>query len=243
MKCLTELPTLSADQSARCLRIFLAGRQSFFFARLGDGAIECIGKHRRAGHTCDGEPYTSTLAGDLKNAVTMLIQGNDQVIWGDWRTAVAGSPPTYTGEWEALVDAGRRRLLHYEALYLRPSIDCVDFYTALRADRRKKLYLGPCGAAMAAQMVGACHLALPVGGLEKHAAWLREAIEAAHPEIILFGAGMAGLAVVARYWFTWRETTCIHIGSALDPLWSLRPTRGGQMRREEVHAYFGGMLS
>src|ERR1700758_4649254 len=103
------------DRDTRLLAFLIETHQPLFFARVGDGAIECINGVRRAPHTCDGELYTVGLALHLEAAVDSLKDGA-HVIWGNWEFACRGSKPTYVQEWKRLIglDKSWRSLVDYE---------------------------------------------------------------------------------------------------------------------------------
>lgn len=225
-----------ADMGARTLAWRIREKRPFFFVRIGDGAIECLLGRGRATHTCDKEMYTPALAKRLASAIIALKGAGDTVLWGDWRTAVAGSEPTYVPQWVALVNPEVRVRVDYESLLLmRDSAALVEFYQAARDDRRKKLYIGR-------DAIEACHLlkcakgiTTPMG-LVADSGWLLETIECARPEVIYFGAGMAGLVSVVEYWDAHRGVTCVHLGSALDPLYREKPTRARQLSCRQASA-------
>ena len=219
---------MTPDISARILGVKLNKGKPFFFARIGDGAVECIRGQGRAGHTCDMEAYSLELGARLNDAVLALRDGGSRVLWGDWRTAVGGSAPTYVEEWAALVDAPNRQLTNYEALLLnRQSRALVAFYATVRYDRRRKVYIGRDAAGASSLLQCASGITTPMA-LTLDIDWLRESIERARPEVILFGAGMGGLCAVVEYWSEHPDVTCIHLGSALDPYFGHR-SRAGQL--------------
>jgi hypothetical protein len=225
----------SPDHGARTLAGLIRAKRPFFFARVGDGAIECIRGRGRAAHTCDGEAYTPELAVLLEQAIETLKHAGSLVFWGDWKTATAGSAPTYVKEWESLVDAPSRQFLNYESLLLmRESSALVDFYTAVNQDQRHKLYLGK-NAEMAGMFLH-CN-ARPNPGFPFHveadAHYILRLLDAHDPEVILFGAGMRGFAAVVQYWSAHPYVTCIHLGSALDPLFGNK-SRAGQLSQERA---------
>lgn len=225
----------NADMGARTLAWRIREQKPFFFVRIGDGAIECIRGSGRAGHTCDGEEYNRALAGKLAASISTLRAGGDTVIWGDWRTATAGSAPTYTDEWAKMVDAPNRLRIDYESLLLmRESAALVEFYKSVRNDSRSKLYIGR--DALAAGDLLRCKSVFltPMGmGWREHYHMLK-ALSAIRPKVVLFGAGMVGLTAVVDYWQGHADVTCIHLGSALDPLYQPRATRAGQLSKEQA---------
>lgn len=241
-------PTGDADHGALQLATLVRGQSPFFFARVGDGAIECIDSQLTSACTCDGEKYTEELRGRLWNAIKGLRYMSRSVVWGDWATAVAGSPPRYVPRWDSLfIDpVFSDRLVNYESLLLmRKTEALVDFYRAVKDDDRKKVFVGsPWVARDAAYMLGATAITVP-GDPWKLAGAGEEIvsqIERECADVVLFGAGLEGFSAIAKWWVDQGcAETCIHIGSALDPLFKTK-TRSNQLHKHEAHALFAPLL-
>jgi hypothetical protein len=228
---------MTADQGAATLAGYLRQRRPFFFARIGDGAIECL--QGRKGQTCDGERYSLELAAELRKAIDALKSGG--AIFGDWRTAVAGSEPKYVPEWEKLIEPAGRELLNYESLLLmRQSEPLVDFYRAARNDSRKKMYIGRDAVEAVATLDCRRGIVTSMKLDLEGTRLLIEDIRWESPSVILFGAGMAGLIAVVKYWQENPGVTCIHLGSALDPLF--RQSRQRQLPMKVARAMFKELL-
>lgn len=237
--------TPNADKSADLLRLRIEQHISTFFVRIGDGAVECISGS--PAHSCDGEQYTPELADQLRFAITILKMGGPNVLWGDWRTAVAGSKPNYCPEWGKLVDAPRRKLLNYEALLvMRASPSLLAFYKAVSMDRRKKVYIGAAANEGAAAMLNAGFYPLPMRGVFEMREEILEYLRAELPGVILFGAGMGGLIPIVEYWHQhegdFQKPTCIHLGSSLDPVFQQKPTRSRQLPYDVARYFFKEIL-
>jgi len=235
--------TPTADESALILAMRIERRAPTLFLRFGDGALECIygcgGKQ-----TCDGEAYSKGLAAGLLDAAVAadLDCGvpDAKVYWGDWRTADGGSKPRYLAEWDGFRSTDE--MLHFEALLLmRESAALVDFYRAVKRDTRRKLFMGPCWNAGAARMLGADHLIVPDHDLFRHVEHVKERLDKLDPEVVLFGAGMAGNIPVVQHWQEHPERTYIALGSAMDPLFKGR-TRAGQLTMERAKKLFAELL-
>ncbi len=242
----TQWITPTADQSAEILTDHLKRRIPFFFIRYGDGALECIYGRDVKRQTCDGEVYSEDLAAALLDAWKRLTAGTSAVFAGDWQAASFGNGSGNNRElelWEALTAGVPFEWLHPEALLLmRESAALVDFYRAVKADRRRKVYMGPEKNAAAARFLGAFHLVTPmVPDLICKRAELLAGLDAFEPDVVLFGAGMAGNVVAVEQWGRRPEGTYISIGSALDPLFSEK-SRAQQLSERILKRMFRGML-
>lgn len=232
--------TPNADTSCAIMMLHLLQQDPFFFVRIGDGAVECV--RGMPGHTADHEQYHPVLASAMRETIRHLKAEGDRVLWGDWRTAVAGSAPNHVPEWEELVDAQRRLTLNYEALLLmRRSEQLLNFYHCVRNDPRRKLYVGAHYQTGAPTLLDSLFLPLPTGGVFQHRDVITHYLNHARPEIILFGAGMGGLVPIVEYWEKHPATTCIHLGSALDPLF-VKPTRSRQLSMADARDFLKELL-
>lgn len=220
---------LDADESARALTAKIRRQEPFFFVRYGDGALECINSF--AGSTCDGEMYGPVLGAELLLAWESLMQGK-HVYVGDWLSASfdgSSEHARYTRQYARLVGKAAPIWLHFEALLLmRESQALVDFYRTVKADTRRKLYMGPAENAGAARMLGADHLVTPMKGLFECRGVLLKKLLASDFEVLLYGAGMAGNIPVVKCWEQYPDRTYVNLGSALDPLGR------GKSRRQQI---------
>lgn len=241
----TTTPT--ADESAELLTAHIRLQDPFFFIRYGDGALECIyDEPRGPGRTCDGELYSRALGLELLNAWCRLESGRGTVFAGDWQSATFGRGSGHNREeqrWLALTSLAPFKWIHFEALLLmRESAALVDFYRAVRADPRRKLYLGPGKNAAAAQFLGAEHLFTPmVPNLYLQLPALQEELERRDFDVLLYGAGMAGNVAAVESWSRHKDRTYISLGSALDPLFSAK-SRTQQLPKHKLVAMFKEML-
>lgn len=238
--------TPSADASAIILTERIRSHQPTLFLRFGDGAVECIHgpSNPKFNHTCDGEVYSPALGAYLRLALRAVNGGDtENVFFGDWRTAESpGSKPQRILEWECLIRPNTRKLLHFEALLLmRVSEALLDFYRAVRADRRRKLFVGPACNHGAARMLQADHLVVPDRDLFASTPWIRTQLDRLDPQLVLFGAGMAGNGPVIGHWSEHQDRSYIALGSAMDPLFKGR-TRSNQIRQDQAQKLFKEML-
>lgn len=232
----TDFPT--ADESAALLTEQLTSRRPFFYVRYGDGAIECMWKPGSR-HTCDGEMYSPDLAAALGDAWGDLIAealAGATVFAGDWQSASFGNGSGHNPEldhWKKLIAGAPFRWLHFEALLLmRESQALVDFYKAVRWDRRRKVYMGPIKNSGAARFLRANHMVTPMApDLIAQREKLGAQLDAYEAEVVLYGAGMAGNVVAVDAWKRNTDRTYISLGSALDPLFS------GRSRSQQLPAH------
>lgn len=229
---------LNADESAALLTQKLRLKEPFFFVRYGDGAMECI--QGKAGHTCDGEHYSHDLGAELLRSWSAALKG-PHVYFGDWLSARferSTEKTRYEDFYRDLTGDFKLDWLHFEALLLmRESKPLIDFYRAVKADPRKKLFMGPRGNAGASEMLGADFLETSMTHLFMQAGKLTEQLLSRDFEVLLYGAGMAGNIPVTRCWERYPERTYVHLGSALDPLFRGK-TRWQQLKPERARALF-----
>lgn len=236
--------TLTADESLARLTSDLKAKRPFYFSKFGDGFLTCV--YGGPGFTCDGEAYTPGLAGLLIDCWRKMLK-SERCYLGDWMTASFERGPEMAREWEdSLHLPGIKSMLatwlHFECMLLmRESQELVEFYGAIKRDPRKKLYMGPVGNAGVAEMLGAEHLVVPMGGLIKQIPALTETLQAADFDVLIYGAGMAGNVPVTRCWERWPERTYINIGSALDPLF-WKKTRRQQISQERARVLLKELL-
>ena len=245
--------TPTADESCRILAARIRAKKRTLFVRFGDGAIECMHPIPRKGVSCDGELYQNELAAALVGVMRTIdarcfqVWSSAEEVWrstyfGDWRTATMGSPPQYVPEWVKTVRPLSRFLLHFESLLLnRQSAALVDFYAAVRADDRRKLFIGPCWNHGAARMLRANHFIVPDKNLFEHVNHMRQKIDELDPEVVLWGAGLAGNIPVIDHWSRHPDRTYIHLGSAMDPLFHGK-TRNGQLPMPVLREMFKELL-
>lgn len=253
---MTSLPakttaTPTADESAAILADHLRRKEPFFYVRYGDGAIECIyDEARPAPHTCDGEVYTKTLAEALLSAWTRLETSPHKVFAGDWQSAsfveLGRRNNREKDRWTALTLHAPFEFIHFEALLLmRESRVLVDFYRAVRDDRRRKVYMGP--HPQAAQFLRAQWVRTPmVTDLIRQRDEYVLTLQSLNPDVVLYGAGMAGNVIAVDYWDRrlaagMENTTCISLGSAFDPLFG-KKSRSQQLPAATLRRMFRGML-
>jgi hypothetical protein len=121
---------------------------------------------------------------------------------------------------------------------MRESEALVDFYRAVREDKRRKLYIGPMGnLSVASDALGCRFMQVPMQNLARYTEPLTEDLLASDFDVLLFGAGMAGNIPVVKCWEKYPERTYISLGSALDPL-GRGPSRKQQISPERARAMF-----
>ena len=80
------------------------------------------------------------------------------------------------------------------------------------------------------------------GGVWDRRREITEFLQLYDPQVIYFGAGMAVLDPVTRYWRERCDVTCVHLGSALDPLYASRQTRQRQLSRVEAWEFIADLM-
>lgn len=233
--------SLSPDESVKLLTEKILSHEPFYFAKHGDGAIQCIWGY--GVETRDKEQYSPQLGAALASSIDALIKG-DNVFLGDWMSATfdENREGEYAVEYEELMRGARARFIHFESLLLmRESQVLVEFYKAIATDRRRKLLMGPMAMAGAAKMLGAEHLVIPMEGLFDCVGHLTGDLLSRNFDVLLYGAGMAGHIPVTQCWQKYPERTYINLGSALDVLF-LGRTRRQQLPLRRAQQLFRGML-
>lgn len=250
------LTNLDADQSADLLRLMYESRTPFVFSKYGDGALECVYRLSTS-MTCDREVYTDALAERISSSWREVcrshIQGKGSarnLFVADWFSADFDEKLTglYPNEYVRFMEPVRQTAIfvNYEALLIdRASESLLSFYRSIRKDDRKKVIIGPEGWSGVQGMLNAwTHIGIPMKPdlLQECGEWLALELRRAHPDVILYGAGMAGAAIVAEYLSVNPQATCINLGSALDPLFMGKRTRKRQLSPEAARRLFAEML-
>jgi SAM-dependent methyltransferase len=176
--------------------------------------------------------------------------GGPQIYIGDWLSASFGANRSteYRAEYDRLIGDANLNFLHFEALLLtRESRELLDFYKAVKADTRRKVYLGPAAHAPAAKMLGCEHVVTPMRDLLACADSIYDKLAGNPFDVLLWAAGMAGTIPVVKLWEAFPGRTYINLGSAMDPLTrsATEPrgyTRSGQLTHAQAKAFFHELL-
>ena len=165
---------------------------------------------------------------------------------GDWLSASFDATSIYARyeqHYAELIGDGKPTFLHFESLLLmRESQALLDFYRTVKADTRRKLYMGPAANAAAAKMLGAEHLVTPMTGLFDECPRLTHELFSRDFDVLLYGAGMAGNIPAICCWEEFPERTYVNLGSALDPLFMGRKTRMQQILPLKARIFFRSLL-
>jgi len=233
--------TPTADQSAAILASKLRAREPFSFWRFGDGFLELAAG--RKGMTCDHEPYSEALRDGLLDVWTGLVTSDAPgVYFGDWQAASfvgPKDPSRYERDWQQYFGrVPHEQFLHPEALLLmRESEPLVDFWRAVREDPRRKAYFGPSENNETAKALGCEHVRTRMKFVLEDARHYQENLQRGDWDVLLFGAGLAGMIPAFRCWQRHPERTFIHVGSALDPVGRGR-SRHQQLSQARAQALF-----
>lgn len=238
------LTPLDADQTASLFAGKIRRKEQFFYLRYGDGALECIHRLGR-GRTCDGEYYSAELGRALHDSWDQIVKGPNVYV-GDWFSASHGDDPSnlYAEEYLELVggNTARLRFVHFEALLLmRESERLLDFYRAIRADTRRKLYVGPLENMPGADLLNADYMAIPMQNLFAQLDEVERRLQDREYEVMIWGAGMAGSILAERAFFEHPDRTFINIGSGLDPLFRGK-SRSQQLPPDRARAFMAEFL-
>jgi len=233
------------DDSVRILTERIRQQQPFVFIKFGDGALECIYRTNQCKHTCDQEEYTSELAEKLKWAWHVLMRQPD-IYAGDWMTASFTDDcqdHKYIPEWEKFIAGYHPNWLHFECLLIMSESQAVvDFYRAVKEDCRRKVLVGRPEMDRAAFMLGAEYVPIPMTtNLLPYVDYMVAEVERHEPEVVLYGAGMAGNIAAALLKQRHPDWTLVSIGSALDPIFVGR-TRTDQLSQLQAHHLFRDLL-
>jgi hypothetical protein len=230
------------DEGAVLLAEKLRRQEPFFFIRYGDGALECMAGH--SAQTRDFEKYSPELSRGLKAAWDAVI-GYPGLILGDWQTASFDAKSEYSRyreQYETLIGHARPIRIHFESLLLmRQSQALLDFYRAVKADSRRKLFMGPEGNAGAAKMLDADFLEVPMRDLLGHVDPVTDELLSRDFDVLLYGAGMAGNIPAVRCWQQHPSRTFINLGSAMDVLFRGR-SRTQQLQVGHARHFFREFL-
>ena len=82
---------------------------------------------------------------------------------------------------------------------------------------------------------------VPDQDLFQHVAWIKSRMECIDPQLVLYGAGMAGNIPVVEHWQEHLDRTYIALGSAMDPLFRGR-SRSNQIRQDQAQKLFKELL-
>lgn len=245
-----QYTNLNPDQSAEFLRLMILNRQPFFFARYGDGYLECVHRRRFGGATCDREGYTPELSSALEAAWKDLreehVMNGRPLVIADWISADFDAQNTgmYPNDYAAMMKNVRRSatFVNYEALMLnRMSEAIVGFYAAVKADKRRKVLVGPIEWAEGSLMLDTLHIDIPTAGLWEYLPELTRRLDQVNPELVLFGSGMAGTIPMVNHAVMNGDCAFINIGSSLDPLFRGK-TRRAQLDRTQARTLFAALL-
>lgn len=247
--------TPNQDQSAVILTEALRSGEPFCYSKWGDGGIECLHQINKFDRTCDGELAWSD---DDQAAVaragwrTMRQAAARYTVYlGDWMTASDFGPNNeqkHESEYYSMLAGANFIKLHYECLLLmRLTPALLDFYRAVKEDRRKKV-LVTSSIVGAAMMLDADLIRIPCPqeyGNDTSVSIARrvvDQIQDSGAEVVLFAAG--GVTQYAQS-FLFDEgqsnLTSITLGSGLDPLF-LGRTRSVQIEMRAARDYFREML-
>jgi hypothetical protein len=218
---------LTADQTAELFTRKLLAREPFVHVRFGDADYDWM--MGGSGHTCDGEFPRAGIGGELLRAWHQLW-AHPQFFLGDIATFGTPAAPAireYAAQLVANQDGAR--LVHTEALLIhRHSEALVEFYRTLRADKRRKVLVGPLrlveGAGLLASGMVSVHETTANTDVDR----VLDRIGGMAWEVLLTACGRASKLIAGELATRYPERTIIELGSGLDPLFVGR-TRSEQL--------------
>lgn len=237
--------TRSRDESAALLTNLLQNRQSFIYARVGDGDLYVMFEVPPYGNgeevNTNGETAVPGLAERVRDALSRIARLPGYVFIGDYLSRATGDAGL-TDQWEqARQLLADRPLVHVEALLLhRPSADLISFYYAASEDPRRKVYVAPGTHIDAAAMLRAEHVVIPPHNAYELVDEIVAAIDDLQGQVVYLSAGYATKLITAEAWRPGR--TLVDLGSALDPVVLREPTRTGQISHVAAQTLLRGLL-
>ena len=234
--------TKSADQTAQLFTRKLLAHEPFVHIRYGDADYDWM--MGGSGHTCDQEFPRPGIGEDLGKAWLQLWSRPDFYL-GDIETFKTPATDAIRDFAATLLETqDHTRLVHTEALLIhRLTPDLLAFYRTLRAEKRRKVLVGPMRIAAASEMLDARHvLVSATKANEVQALKMTVAtVETFDWDILLTCCGRASKLLAGELAVKHPNRTIIELGSGLDPLFVGR-TRSEQVSMHEARKYFAEML-
>lgn len=220
----------------------LERREPFVHVRFGDGDV-MFATGTGSKITGDGEEWSPEFQQAMIGSWFALVGAKVNLFVGDVETYDVSDG--VEEEWRVLRQAGGWvrgepiQLVHIEALRCSRRYAPL-VYSAIRKDKRRKLYVAPDRLKPVADWLGADHLPVPLKTAHEDAALVMSQLLVKQPEVLLFSAGRGGKMIQAYVANALPMITQIDIGSGLDLLIPDGVRRGTDLRvnREKVLAEF-----
>lgn len=216
--------------------------EPFCHVRFGDGDVMfATGVGSKI--TGDGEEFSADLQQSMIAAWFALMRAKTTLLVGDIESYDVSDG--IEDEWRVLRRAGEwvrgeeLQTVHIEALRCSRRYAPLA-YSAIRKDKRHKVYVAPERLKPVADWLGADHLPVPLGTAYEHAPLVMSQLLMMQPAILLLSAGRGGKMIQSYVSAANPNVTQIDIGSGLDMLIPDGVRRGtdAKVNREKVLAEF-----
>lgn len=213
-------------ESVKHLENLIIEGKPFTFVKRGDGEEICMSG--ASGGNCDGHPYSAALAEKLKKAFDFFNAQENVFI--------------------TIQDKDLKKVASNDVNMLLHRIDSdlpalKSFFGTIRAQSRRKVYIGPQRMGMLAYMLKAEFIPVPlVNAFEKYDEIL-EKLKGKLQDggIYMFSASMPAKSLIADALKINPTITCIDLGSSFDPLF-VGETRSHQASKEELEKLYAEYL-
>lgn len=220
----------------------LEAQEPFVHVRFGDGDVMfATGVGSKI--TGDGEEWSHELQQNMITAWFMLAKAGVNLIVGDVESYDVSDG--IEREWQILRESGEWvrgaeiQTVHIEALRCsRPYAPLA--YSAIRKDKRHKVYIAPERLEPVADWLGADILPCPLHVAHEQAPLLMSQLLMVQPEVLLLSAGRGGKMIQSYVAHAMPMITQIDIGSGLDLLIPDGVRRGTDLKvnRQKVLAEY-----
>jgi hypothetical protein len=234
---------MTPDEGAELLTHKLKQQEPFVFTKFGDAEIEWIFQIG----DCVAEREVGTPEnGKLLKDAWALLGRSENLILGDWETAsfTPNDHCQYPLHYGLMKEMLRRQVtwIHFESLLMmRTTPVLLEFYKALKEDRRKKVFVGPEPLIKAAKMLRADFCLSPWEEACREYSQIMEVLSRAIWGVALFCAGRSSKLIIAELSAKFPDRTLIDLGSSLDPLF-IGQTRSQQILPEDAKKYFSELV-
>ena len=194
------------------------------YVKRGDGEQLCM--DNTIGENCDHHPYSPLLCKELRKAFT-FFNSNENVNIGWWH--------------DELGPNDGRLILHRFDTDVKA---LKEFYMAIRATNKVKIFIGPARLQKAAVMLGCRFIEVPLVNAFAKDAEIFDKIKqyCSDGTIFVFCAGMGSKVWISRLLQMNPTISCIDAGSSLDPIFVEGGSRTCQISKADAEALYADVL-